>query len=167
MTVVDKADFEAILIEKTLEPEEESKELIKVKIDEPDAEGNFNVKFNRDIRLPTNFTQWTSENEGADKLQVEYLPSEETQTFMYDLGIEVKMRWKVVDLDKNSTGRLLQEKNLRDKIVEVGQIKVKLDFTEPQLVSKTDQDSLKIEIQEGMFDVETRYATSSNDTTDF
>ena len=61
------------------------------------------------MRLIKNCTEWTSENEGADMLNIDFLPSEETQTFMYDQDIDVKIRWKVLSVTElePANGRVL------------------------------------------------------------
>ena len=53
-------------------------------ISTPDEEGAFDIKFDQLIRLPSNFTEWSNENEGVNRLSLDYHPSEDTQTFLYD-----------------------------------------------------------------------------------
>lgn len=36
-------------------------------------------------------TQWTSENEGKLRLAVQYLPSEDTKTILYDQDLKIYM----------------------------------------------------------------------------
>lgn len=43
----------------------------------------------------SNCTEWSNANEGAESLSIEYLPTEETQTFIYDQGIEVYLNWHI------------------------------------------------------------------------
>ena len=42
-------------------------------------------------------------------LNIDFLPSEETQTFMYDQDIDVKIRWKVLSVTElePANGRVL------------------------------------------------------------
>ena len=63
---------------------ETEKEPVLVTIQPPDYEGKFDVKFDKFIRLPSNFTDWNNDNEGAERIKIDYEPTEETLTFMYD-----------------------------------------------------------------------------------
>lgn len=38
----------------------------------------FDITFSEKIRMPKNFTEWNWANEGAQKLLIEFLPSETT-----------------------------------------------------------------------------------------
>ena len=82
-----------------------------MKIEQSVDNRGFNIKFNKGVRLPKNCTDWTSENEGVEMLRTDFLPSEETLTFMYDQDIDVKVRWKVASANEiePATGRLLQD----------------------------------------------------------
>ena len=47
------------------------------------------------IIIPANYTGWNFENEGKDKLLIEYLPSAETADFMLEYELNITMTWKV------------------------------------------------------------------------
>ena len=49
-----------------------------------DAEGFLWIKFDKDVRLPANCTEWNSTNEGAERVLTEYKPSNDTLDYMYD-----------------------------------------------------------------------------------
>lgn len=78
--------------------DDKKSELIKVVIQAPDKDGFFNVLFSRPVRLAANCTKWSYENEGAEKLLIEYVPTNATLTFMYDWDLEVEMKWHVRSL---------------------------------------------------------------------
>ena len=53
-------------------------------ISEPNSQFAFDITFSKTVRMPANITMWQDDNEGTDKLLLEYRPSEDTQTVMYD-----------------------------------------------------------------------------------
>lgn len=57
------------------DPTPTPKEEVVITIETPDVEGKFAIKASKKIRLPANYTSWTDENEGAEKIFVEYLPT--------------------------------------------------------------------------------------------
>ena len=65
----------------TLPPENQTdkEEKIIVRISNADYKGKMSLQFSKQIRLPANYTLWTSENEGRERLSLKYLPSEETR----------------------------------------------------------------------------------------
>ena len=77
--------FSAVLPERTDE--------VKVKIKSPDTQGRIQVDFSRDIRLPTNVTGWTNENEGAEKFKILYKPTEGTKELAEDIEKELSFSW--------------------------------------------------------------------------
>ena len=83
-----------------------TQELVVMTIEPPDAQGYLWIKFDKNILLPGNCTKWSSENEGSKRILTEYLPSEDTLTFMYDQDVVVKMEWKVVEVNIKKTRRL-------------------------------------------------------------
>lgn len=157
---------------------EVDQKLVTVVIQPPDIEGFFNVVFSQPIRLAANCTKWSNENEGADKLLIEYLPTEATKNFMYDWDIQVQMKWHVhelagvqiiedSDLEKtdlnNTTSKEDSQKNRRlstdeivpqnstdpqadSGIITTSQLRLQLDFNEPQLVSRDSRDTLQIQV---------------------
>lgn len=81
-------------------PEVPKKKKVNVEISKPDSQGFFDITFSEKIRMPTNFTDWDWVNEGTQKLLIEYLPSETTQTFIYDQDLQVNLEWRVVDVNE-------------------------------------------------------------------
>ena len=43
-----------------------------------------NVLFSDYIKIPSNSTEWSSQNEGVDRINIELIKSEATQTLVYD-----------------------------------------------------------------------------------
>ena len=84
-------------------PKPKRKEEIAVTISSPDAQGIFAIQMSKAIRLPKNYTEWTEKNEGSEKIKIEYMPTEETLTYLYDVDIEVNMHWKVIQAEKKSS----------------------------------------------------------------
>lgn len=54
------------------------------------------MKFGRKIRLPANFTKWSSENEGGERLNITFFPSEETQDALPDFDDGIKFGWHII-----------------------------------------------------------------------
>ena len=71
---------------------------MRVRISEADADYNFAVSFSSGIRLPANCSYWDYRNEGVERLLVDYRPSQETQTILYDEDKELYMRWHVTSI---------------------------------------------------------------------
>jgi len=95
VTVVESANnrFESAAYNHTIIKPERQPEIIKVTVEAPDSEGNFIVRFSKEISLPTNCSQWSDLNEGKDRLKVRYDPTEETQTLLYEQDLKVEMHW--------------------------------------------------------------------------
>ena len=64
-------------------------------IGQPDKDAILNIDFSEAIRVPSNCTIWDWANEGTDRLKVEYQPSEETITLMYDRDLENRLTWTI------------------------------------------------------------------------
>lgn len=67
--------------------------------------------------MPSNFTKWTSENEGADFIDVNYFANEQSEILFEDLKVTMKFGWKIHTVeykDKNSNFRRLQPVNQTD-----------------------------------------------------
>ena len=73
------------------------KKKVMVTIDPPDRLRIFTIRFSEKIYMISNCTEWSQQNEGVDKLLIEYYPSEETLTILYDEDIEQYLtNWMVV-----------------------------------------------------------------------
>ena len=94
---VDSKKFEYAPIKK-----KENPRIIWAKVDSPNYLGEFNVTFVDEkqrsdfIKLPRNCSLWTNRNEGKDRINITYIPSEKTLTYLYDQNLEIVMDWKVV-----------------------------------------------------------------------
>ena len=71
------------------------KEQISVAVEPANEDNNFQIRFSREVVLPVDCSQWTNDNLGKERLKVVYLPSEETQTILYDQDLEIVMQWVV------------------------------------------------------------------------
>ena len=60
------------------------KEPVLVTFEPPDSDAKFKVNLDKYIRLPSNFSDWSNYNEGAEKIKISYEPTEDTLNFMYD-----------------------------------------------------------------------------------
>ncbi len=58
--------------------------IIDVTIEAPDRDRIFQINFSPSIRLNLNSTGWNSRNEGADRLNIEFQPSLETEILVDD-----------------------------------------------------------------------------------
>jgi len=105
----------------------------------------FFITFEPSIRLPLSCLNWSSANEGANRILIDFEPSEETLTLVYDQDLQADFSWIVIDVNitkvvwtSNNLTRVLQDKKEVDQtklsqyddgLVEVSSIKVKVDFT--------------------------------------
>ena len=86
----DTKKFEYVPIKK-----EERPRIIWAKVDSPDYLGEFNVTFVDDkgrndyIKLPRNCSLWTNKNEGKFRINITYIPSEKTKTYLYDQSLKI------------------------------------------------------------------------------
>ena len=71
-----------------------------MEIEQPNAEGYFWIKFDKDIRLPATLPSWSSDNEGANVINLDYEPSEETLDSMEEQDLFVSMYWSVVEVNQ-------------------------------------------------------------------
>ena len=70
------------------------------------------------VRLPQNYTQWNSENEGPSTLSLLYYPTQETETILYDTDTANEFSWYIVsEATTTSKGEI-------NETIEVDQIKV-------------------------------------------
>ena len=74
---------------------ESSASQISVTMESPNEFGIFMIKFSQAVRLPSNFTSWDSENEGSEILELDYIPTEETKTILYDADVSNKVSWSI------------------------------------------------------------------------
>ena len=75
-----------------------------VVIEPIDRESTIFIRFGKSIRLIGNCTEWTSRNEGANMLSIEYRPSEEMETKMYDEDLQQEIDiWRIKDVGKEES----------------------------------------------------------------
>lgn len=51
--------------------------------------------FSRRVRLPTNVADWTNENEGAERLKILFIPTDDTLEVIEEKEKELKCSWKI------------------------------------------------------------------------
>ena len=120
-------------------------------------------------------------------LKIKYVPSEETQTMIYDMDLSVEASWRVIGVYTEKRGvlrplnytyiengdeksRLLEEIGKKSDdgnqtnadIEEVIKLQVKLDFSMPEIVSRVSLDSVNIQPQPEMVALENRYVFRNN-----
>ena len=84
--------FEEIIEEVVIEV---VKEEVKVDIQQLDDYGAIAVRFDQSIRLAQNFEDFNESNEGANQILVEFLPTEETETLMYNRDEKIQLSWRI------------------------------------------------------------------------
>ena len=122
------------------------------------------MQFSREIRLPTNVTSWTDQNEGAERLRVRYLPTQETQELVEEMGVYLNCSWKIATardskLQTTDLRRLSEVKDAdnstrkRNEYGDFDELKLSLNFTEPFYVSVSpiQMDKVTIEVLPEMF----------------
>lgn len=128
------------------------------------------------MRFPSNCTDWSSENEGADRLFVKFQESEDTASRIYYQEDEFWMKWSVETVNEKSAELGVQasdgephDRRLQEagdsvqpvSLIEANRIEFKLEFSHSYYVSALEKDGLLIEVQSAMFAEETRYIFKS------
>ena len=72
-----------------VEVRERNFEMIKVFVDNVSSAGLMELKLNRYIKLPSNTTLWQNTNEGQGRIKIEYVPTEATETLIYDQSLDL------------------------------------------------------------------------------
>ena len=67
------------------------------------------IKFDKVIRVPWNYTEWSDDNEGSDRFQLAYYPTFETQTVLYDQDVSNTMKWSVIEEQKDEEVEPVQD----------------------------------------------------------
>ena len=70
-------EFDLNSPKKPEQPRETKLPLI-VRVGRPDAIGQIKIGFNRNVLIPSNYTDWTSEDGGNQRLKIKFFPTEET-----------------------------------------------------------------------------------------
>ena len=75
----------------------EVKEILFVKIEAFVDQGwTFKISFSEEIKVPANYTSWDNTNEGAEMLQIEFIPRTDTKTYLEDTDSQIEMTWNVL-----------------------------------------------------------------------
>ena len=122
----------------TLEDEED--ENVKyAEPSEPSIYGEFQIVFPKDMIFPDQTTEWTSQNEGAEFIELIYKPSEASEVYFSETGLEMEMEWSVSSVTSKS-------------------INIQLIFTQPLAISRdpyeNDKFSYEIKKTKGLIEVE-------------
>lgn len=159
-----------------LPPPEKDQEIISAFVEKPNRIGQFYVNFNRYIVLPEDMSQWTSQNEGADRLSIKLDLSEETEELLHDLELNINLSWIVIDKDyrqvqfgrrrdlqQTTTADLEAEEQAENPMIEVNRIRVQMNFTLPELVSQglQDKDRIVVEMLPQIFTEELEFRPGS------
>ena len=77
--IIEKAERKKEQTELVFVEEELKREIVTISLNPPDVYGEFEILFDKFVKMPGNCTEWTSHNEGGKKmLKILYEPSEET-----------------------------------------------------------------------------------------
>ena len=66
-------------------------ELITAVVEKPNRQGEFKVRFNRYIVMPGDIDSWTNDNEGAERISIKLVLSEETLELLEDQELEIDL----------------------------------------------------------------------------
>ena len=103
---------------------EEEKKTLEVKIEPYENEvWTFKIIFSDFVYVPANYTDWSNENEGSDRIQLEFRPNQDTQFYLENTDTQIDViSWLV--LPPPATQRRLQA-----NVVEVKEIGVEISLT--------------------------------------
>ena len=122
----------------TLE-DEEDKNVKYAQPTETTIYGEFQIVFSKDMIFPDQTTEWTSQNEGADYIELIYKPSEASQIYFSESGIDMSMEWSVSSVTSKS-------------------INIQLIFAQPLAISRdpyeSDKFSYELKKTKGLIEVE-------------
>ena len=76
---------------------EKKPSIVKVQIGYPNKHGKFEISFSRPIKLPSSCNEWGELNEGAERLVIKIIKSEETMTLEYNQDEKLTMNWQIGD----------------------------------------------------------------------
>lgn len=147
-------------------------------MEKPNRVGQFDINFNRHIVLPDDIGSWTSENEGAQRLAIKLVLSEETEELLQDLELSIDLSWYVIDKSfrqvKFNGGRRRElgvvdqlapeeDEQAENSMIEVDRIRVQMNFTLPELVSQglKDKDKIVVEMLPEIFTEEIEFRPGS------
>ena len=68
---------------------------IKILVDKLTNTGTLKIKFSDYIRLPSNVTEWSHQNEGADFINITYTPSDYSEQVFDENEIVMGFGWFV------------------------------------------------------------------------
>ncbi len=112
-------------------PEKIEDKTVTVDISNSDSQGRLRLDFSQRVRLPANYTLWTSENEGRERLEIKYLPNEETIESVIDENRDLSYKWSVkYDLDAgdaSSTKRNLAQVN-RTGVTDTDKLEIQMEY---------------------------------------
>ena len=83
-------------------------------VNEPTEKGTITIGFSEEIVVPSNCVSWSNQNEGSDKMQLSYLPSDETEDALYWLDSENFMSWSVAQVSSKGTEVVASNEEVQD-----------------------------------------------------
>ena len=73
--------------------------VLEVEMTEPDSLGNIDIVFSDSISLQADAVDWSSENEGADLIEIEIQLSDTTKGLLYEENVQsIGLTWKVSEV---------------------------------------------------------------------
>lgn len=93
--------YEEIIEE--IELEVKSGRKIDVTIGKPTNTGLLTIEFSDQVQLSSNITDWTNQNDGKDYLEIDYVPSDDTDELFEDYQIDMSFSWKINNVEEQTT----------------------------------------------------------------
>ena len=81
----------------TFDVEDEDDPVIRAKVYKSNTLGQFDMEFNKFIAAPRNLTTWSSSNEGAERINIWLLLSDETKGLLEEQELHILLSWHLVD----------------------------------------------------------------------
>lgn len=70
---------------------------IRVNVYQSNTLGQFEMEFNKFIAAPRNMTNWSSRNEGAERIKIWLLLSDETEALLEEQELNITLSWRLID----------------------------------------------------------------------
>ena len=141
----------------------DGRKTLEVRIEPYESEvWKFKIVFSDLIYLPANYMDWSNENEGSEKIQLEFRPNEDTQYYLEDTDTQIDViSWRVIAADTQDDSNEAQDSDRslqvyselvqqsqeeQDEVVAINEIELEISLTQRERVSYRSKDTVMIKL---------------------
>ena len=122
------------------------------------------------IKVNPNFSEWSSDNEGKDKISIQFIAGTETKKYLEDSETKIDIKWSMrQELEQNSPLNEIPNKGRRlqsEPYEQVQHFYVEVTLTQPEQISLVSADYLKIEALPELLSHDDRYTLDNSGQSD-